>query len=91
MTGFVGAILGATGVSSIGGVIVTKYGWPALFYVSAVMTLLWAITWPGNIYFIENSLLKSDTILVPIIVFATVFKDCLQPMNNCDLHVYNGG
>lgn len=54
MTGFVGAILGATGVSSIGGVIVTKYGWPALFYVSAAMTLLWAITWPGNIHLTEN-------------------------------------
>ena len=38
------------GVTSIGGVIVTKYGWPALFYVSAAMTLIWAITWPGNIH-----------------------------------------
>ena len=54
MTGFVGAILGATGVTSIGGVIVTKYGWPALFYVSAAMTLLWATTWSGNIHFIED-------------------------------------
>ena len=45
MTGFVGAIAGATGVTSIGGVIVTTYGWPALFYVSAAITLIWAITW----------------------------------------------
>ena len=45
MTGFVGAISGATGVTSIGAVIVTKYGWPALFYVSAAMTFIWAIVW----------------------------------------------
>ena len=54
MTGFVGAILGSTGVTSIGGVIVTKYGWSAIFYVSAAMTLLWAILWPGNIHFIQS-------------------------------------
>ena len=54
MTGFVGAISGATCVTSIGGVIVTKYGWPALFYVSAAMTLLWTITWAGNIHFIQS-------------------------------------
>ena len=56
MTGFVGAISGATCVTSIGGVIVTKYGWPAIFYVSAAMTSLWAITWPGNIHLIQSDL-----------------------------------
>ena len=54
MTGFVGAILGATGVTSIGGVIVSKYGWPAIFYVSAAMTLLWVLTWPGKIHLIRK-------------------------------------
>ena len=72
MTGFVGAISGATGrgsktglfkqysrtvvhrlltpttaVTSFGGVIVSAYGWSTLFYVSAALTLVWAIIWSG--------------------------------------------
>ena len=36
-----------TAVTSFGGVIVTAYGWSTLFYVSAALTLVWAIIWSG--------------------------------------------
>ena len=47
MTGFVGAISGATAVTSVGGVVITHYDWPFIFYLSGGMTIVWAILWPG--------------------------------------------
>ena len=59
MTIFVGATVGVTTVTSLGGVIVEQYGWPSIFYCSGGLTLIWAVFW---YFLVFDSPLKHPTI-----------------------------
>ena len=59
MTIFVGANVGVMVVTSLGGVIIQNYGWPAIFYFSGMLTIVWAVFWH---FLVFDSPLKHPTI-----------------------------